>query len=70
MTENNSSERHNYEEIVALNAKLTNGSECQTVNENDGFECQTNECGSEHLKIVNGGSKHQTVNDDSERQTD
>ena len=46
--------------MTTLNAKLTNGSECQTVSENDGFELQTDECGSERLKIVNGGFERQT----------
>ena len=46
--------------MVALNAKLTNGSECQTVSEKDDFECQIDECSFEHLKTMNGSSEHQT----------
>ena len=45
--ENDDSERHNCEEMVALNAKLTNGSKCQMVNKNDDSERQ----------VVNDGSK-------------
>ena len=37
---------------------------------NDDFERQTDEYGSERLKTVNGVFEHQTVNDDSECQTD
>ena len=64
--------------MTTLNAKLTNGSECQTISENDGFELQTDECGSERLKMPNwpmalnaklknenDGSELQAVNDGS-----
>ena len=43
---------------TALNVKLTNGSECQTMN--DGFEHQIDECGFKCLKTVNGGFERQT----------
>ena len=46
--------------MVALNAKLTNGSECQTVSEKDDFECQIDECSFERLKTVNDGFERQT----------
>ena len=39
--------------MTTLNAKLANGFECQTVNED--YECQT----------VNDGSERQIVNNDS-----
>ena len=45
---------------MTLNAKLTNGSKCQIVSENDGFEHQTDECGSKRLKTMNSGSERQT----------
>ena len=46
--------------MVALNAKLTNGSECQTMSENDDSECQIDECSFERLKTVNDGFERQT----------
>ena len=46
MNENDDSERHNCEEMVALNTKLTNGSKCQTVKENDDSERQAMNDGS------------------------
>ena len=62
------------EYMMTLNAKLTNGSKCQTVN--DDSEHQTKDMMALNVELKNmealnakstNGSECQTVNDDSER---
>ena len=57
---------------MALNARLTNGSECQTqdmivapnANLDNGSECLIVNDGSERLRVDNDGSERLNVNDD------